>query len=184
MARQHIVPITNGKGSKELANLAYTITSSTLGYDDTTITPAEQEVSEGVDNYDFTIAATGTLTIHVSDDGTDIGIPIVGATFSRCDAEGTTYGDPITSTEEGNVIFTAVPFSADEKAPVIYFKQTSSDGEHTYNAELQNTTLAEETKIIELANEAAVTRNFNFTDATYSGLPIADGQVILNEPEV
>lgn len=31
---QHNVPITNGKGNKELADGTYTVTSSTIGYDD------------------------------------------------------------------------------------------------------------------------------------------------------
>lgn len=175
---QHNVPITNGKGNKELADGTYTVTSSTIGYDDSSITPAEQEITEGVHSYSFTIAATGTLTIHVSDDGTEIGVPIVGATFVRCDADGATYGEPITSDDSGNAVFNFVPFAA-ESAPAIYFKQTASDGEHTFNADLQNTTMDSETATLEIENAQAAAREFTLTDANYADLPIADGEIIL-----
>lgn len=180
MSKQHVIPITNGVGSKELANGNYTVTSLTAGYDDSTITPPEQEITEGVNTYDFTIAATGTLTLHVTDDGSDIGIPIVGAPFQRCDAEGTTYGDAIVSDDEGNAIFNNVPHSAEGNAPTIYFKQIESDGEHTFDSELQNTTLTEETQTLEIANPEATARTFNLTDANYTGLPIADGEITLS----
>lgn len=152
----------------------------TLGYDNTSITPTEVEVVEGTDEYTFTIGATGTLTLHVSDDGTDIGVPVVGATFARCDAEGTVYGNPITTDADGNAVFNNVPFSAEENAPLIYYKQTASDGAHTFDNTLQNTTLAEETLTVEVTNAPATVRNFNLTDTNYSGLPIADGQIILS----
>lgn len=179
MENQKTVEITNGIGSLALVNGTYAVTSSTVGYDNATILPAEQEITEGVNDYSFTIAATGSLTLHVSDDGTDIGIPIVGAKFARCDAEGTTYGDEITSDDDGNAVFNAVPF-AEEGAPVVYYKQTGSDGSHDFDNTLQNTTLTAETTTVEVMNAEAATRNFNFTDATYSGLPIADGQIILS----
>lgn len=179
MSKTHIIPITNGKGSKELDNATYTVTASIPGYDNSTITPAEQEVTEGVLNYDFTISATGTLTLHVTDDGTEIGVPIEGAVFYRCDAEGTQYGDAITSDPDGNAVFNNVPF-AEENAPTIYFKQTESDGEHTFSTELQNTTLTEETGIVEIMNAVAETREINVTDAYYENLPIENGEITLS----
>ena len=72
MAKQHIIPINNGVGSKEIDNGTYTITANIVCYDNATIDPASQEITEGIDNYSFTIGATGTLTLHVSDDGTEI----------------------------------------------------------------------------------------------------------------
>lgn len=178
--KEHNIPITNGKGSKELDNGTYTVVANVIGYNNDSIDPASQEITEGVNEYAFTIAATGTLTLHVSDDGSEIGIPIVGAEFYRCDSEGTTYGDPITSDDEGNAVFNFVPYSADGDAPVIYYKQTASDGEHTFNSDVQNTTLSEETATVEIANAEAATRDFTLTDANYSGLPIADGQLTLS----
>lgn len=179
MSKQHVIPITNGVGSKEIDNGTYTITANIVGYDNATIDPASQEITEGVDNYSFTIGATGTLTLHVSDDGTEIGLPIVGAVFYRCDAEGNQYGDPIQSDDSGNAVFNNVPYSVEGNAPEIYFKQISSDGGHTFNSELQNTTLTEETGIVEIMNATAAERTFNLTDANYANLPIADGEITL-----
>lgn len=181
MSKQHVVPITNGKGSKELSNDTYTLTANVAGYDNASIDPSTQEITEDVLSYNFTIAATGTLTLHVSDDGTDIGVPIVGAVFYRCDAEGTTYGEPITSDDEGNAIFNNVPYSAEGDAPIVYFKQTESDGEHSFDDTLQNTTLEEESKIVEISNLEAATREFNLTDANYEGLSISDGELTLSK---
>jgi hypothetical protein len=175
---EHIVPITNGQGSLALVNGNYTITSTTGGYDDTTITPATQEITTDVNSYAFTIGATGTLTLHASDDGTEAGVPIVGATFVRCDASGNTHGDAITSDASGNAVFNHVPYAA-ENAPVVYYKQTASDGQHNYDAELLNTTLTAETVTVEITNAEATSRAFTLTDANYSGLPLADGNVVL-----
>ena len=176
--QEHVIPITNGLGTKELIDVNYTVTATVAGYDNSSIDLASQEVSEGVDEYSFTIAATGTLTLHVTDDGTEIGVPIVGATFYRCDIEGTTYGDAITSDDEGNAVFNYVPFALSD-APVIYYKQTLSDGEHTFDDTLQNVTLTEEATTIEITNPDAVSRNFSLTDANYANLPIADGSITL-----
>lgn len=176
---EKIIPITNGQGSVELVNGIYTVTSSTTGYDNTSITPSEQEITEGVNAYSFTVAATGTLTLHVSDDGTDIGVPIEGATFIRCDAEGITYGTAVTSNADGNAVFNYVPF-ATQDAPIVYYKQTASDGSHIFDDSLKNTTLTEETATVEIANAEAPLRTFSFTDANYENLPIADGQITLS----
>ena len=180
MAKDHIISITNGKGSKELDNGNYNVVSNIVGYDNSSITPSSLEITEDLTNYSFTIAATGTLTLHVTDDGTDIGIPVEGAIFYRCDSEGTTYGDAITSDSEGNAVFNFVPY-ADENAPLIYFKQTTSDGEHVFDDSLQNTSLTEETKIVEIANAMAASREFSITDANYADLPIGDGEITLSE---
>ncbi len=178
---QHIIPITNGNGSKELANGNYNVVANVSGYDNATILPETQEITEGIDSYSFTIAATGTLTLHVSDDGTDIGVPIQGATFYRCDAEGNTYGDLIESDVDGNAVFENVPYLDGEEGPTIYFKQVSSDGEHDFNQDLQTTTLDQETKTVEILNPEAAARTFTLTDANYANLPIEDGEITLSE---
>lgn len=176
---EHIIPITNGRGSKELVNGTYNVVAEVTGYDNSTIDPNSINVEEGVNEYSFTVAATGTLTIHVSDDGTEIGIPIVGATFIRCDADGNTYSDEITSDDSGNAVFNFVPFDA-KSAPAIYFKQTQSDGEHTFDDTLQNTTMTSDTATLEIQNAVAEERTIMLTDANYQNLPIADGQIALN----
>lgn len=179
MAKEHIIPITNGKGSKSLVNGNYSVTASVNGYDNATIEPSSEEISEGVNEYSFTISATGTLTLHVSDDGTDIGVPIVGATFYRCDAEGTTYGEAVISGDDGNAVFNNVPYADDGTAPNIYYKQTASDGEHGFTDELQTITMEAETHTVEIANEEAQSRDITLTDANYDGLPIEDGSITL-----
>ena len=131
---EHLIPITDGKGSKELANGTFSVTANVNGYDNSSIDPSQIEITEDVNEYSLKIAATGTLTIHVSDDGTEIGIPIVGATFIRCDQEGNTYGEEKTTDDSGNAVFDAVPYS--DGSINIYFKQTASDGEHTYDLSL------------------------------------------------
>jgi hypothetical protein len=175
---EHIIPITNGKGSMALVDGNYTVTTTTAGYDDTSILPATQEIATGTDSYSFTIAAAGTLTLHVSDNGTDAGVPIVGATFVRCDADGNTYGDAITSDASGNAVFNHVPFAA-ENAPAVYYKQTASDGNHDFSTTLENVALTTETHTVEITNAEATSRNITLTDVNYANLPIADGNVTL-----
>ena len=181
MAKQHNIPITNGIGSLHITNGNYTATATATGYDASTLTPAEVEIVEGTEEYSFTVAATGTLTLHVSDGGSDIGVPIIGATFHRCDAEGNTYGDVITTDDEGNAVFANVPFGDADTPATIYFKQITSDGEHEFSGDLQTASMDAETKTIEIQNSEAATKNFKLTDANYENLPIADGEITLEE---
>lgn len=179
MENEQVIEITNGIGSKEIVNATYTVSANITGYDITSITPNEVEIVEGTDDYSFTIGATGTLTLHVSDDGTDAGIPIEGAKFVRCDADGVTHGDEITSDVDGNAVFGNVPY-AEEGAPNIYYKQTASDGSHDFDNTLKTITLTTETHTEEVLNTEAALRNFTLTDTNYTGLPIADGQILLS----
>lgn len=169
-----IVNITNGVGTSELINDTFTVTAEVMGYDNTSIAPSTVEVVEGTDNYQFTIAATGTLTLHVTEDGTSSGTPIVGATFVRTDSTGVEYGNPITTNAEGNAVFSNVPFAA-TSAPTIYFKQTASDGDHEYLATVQNTTMTDSTATLEIQNSVGATRTINLVDANYANLPIESG---------
>lgn len=167
-----IVNIINGTGTSELINDNYTITANVVGYENTTINPTSIEVVEGTNSYAFTIAATGTLTLHVSEDGTATGTPIVGATFIRTDATGTEYGTPITTDAEGDAIFNNVPF-AEASAPTIYFKQTASDGEHEFVGTVQTTTMTTSTATLEIQNSVGATRTITLTDTNYENLPLA-----------
>lgn len=179
MAKPYIIDITNGEGSKQVLNGDYTVTASVTGYDNSSILPANVTISDSAASYDFTIASTGTLTLHVTEDGTENGTPVVGATFVRCDADGNTYGTEITTNDQGNAIFQYVPF-AETSAPLIYYKQTASDGEHQFDNTLKNTSLTENTKTIQVANPSPATKTFTLKDANYSGLKIQTGQITLN----
>ncbi len=176
MANQVI--ITNGSGSTNLINGSYSVTGEVVGYDSTTIDPSSITVEEGTNNYNLTIAATGTLTLHVSEDGTSSGTPIVGATFKRCDSTGVEYGNVITTDSSGNAVFNNVPYAA-TSAPTIYYKQLTSDGEHEFVNTLQSTTMNTSTDIVEVTNSLGAVRTISLTDANYLNLPIESGTITL-----
>ena len=172
------ITIVNGSGTSNLVNGTYSVTSNTNGYNDISINPSSINVEAGTNTYNFTIAATGTLTLHVSEDGTSTGTPIVGATFIRTDSSGTEYGSLITTDSSGNAVFNNVPFS-DTNAPTIYFKQTASDGEHEFVNTVQNTTMTTSTSTLEITNALGTLRTISLTDANYQNLPIESASLTL-----
>lgn len=166
-----IINITNGVGTGELINDTYTVTADVVGYDNTTIDPSSITVDQATNTYSFTIAATGTLTLHVTEDGTSTGTPIVGATFIRTDSIGNEYGSVITTDTNGDAIFNNVPY-ATTGAPIIYFKQTASDGDHEFDSSVQNTTMTTQTSTVQIQNTVGALRTINLTDANYQNLVI------------
>lgn len=178
MAKQYKINIINGSGTENILNDTYSVTASVNGYDNTTIDPSTLSVVEGTNSYELEISATGTLTLHVTEDGTESGTPIVGATFYRCDSLGTTYGDIVTTDSSGNAIFSNVPFSSID-APKIYYKQSQSDGNHDFDNTLKETTLTESTGVVQVINTLPVTRTFTLKDKNYNGLPIELGEIDL-----
>ena len=173
-----IINITDGQGTGSLINGSYTVTATSTGYDDTTINPSSVNIVEGTNTYQFTIAATGTLTLHVTEDGTSTGTPIVGATFLRTDSTGNTYGSAITTDSNGDAVFNNVPYDS-TNAPTIYYKQTASDGDHEFSDLVQSTTLTTSTETIEIQNAPGATRTITLTDANYSNLPIGTATLTL-----
>ena len=173
-----IINIVNGTGSSDLINGTYSVTADVNGYDNSTILPSSVNIVEGTNTYDFTIEATGTLTLHVSEDGTSTGTPIVGATFIRTDSEGNEYGNAITTDSNGNAIFNNVPYASTD-APTIYFKQTASDGNHEFDLTVQNTTMTQSTSTLEITNPLGAVRTINLTDANYNNLPLESGTLTL-----
>ena len=173
-----VINITGGTGTGQLINDTYTVTASVTGYDNSTINPESITVVEGTNSYAFTIGATGTLTLHVTDDGTTTGTPIVCATFYRTDSAGTEYGTVITSDSNGDAIFNNVPFAA-TNAPIIYYKQTASDGNHEFNSTVNNTTLTTSTSTVQVQNPVGATRTITLTDSNYSNLPVDTAELTL-----
>lgn len=165
------INITNGTGTANLINDTYTVEAEVVGYENTTIDPNSVTIDAATNTYAFTIAATGTLTLHVTEDGTTTGTPIVGATFIRTDVSGTEYGTVITTDASGDAIFNNVPYAA-TGAPIIYYKQLASDGDHEFDDTVQNTTLTTQTETIEITNTPGATRTINLTDENYANLPI------------
>lgn len=174
-----VININNGTGTGELINGTYTVTSTVTGYDNTSINPSSVTVEAGTNTYAFTISATGTLTLHVTEDGTTTGTPIVGATFIRTDSAGNEYGTAITSDTNGDAVFNNVPFDA-TNAPLVYYKQTASDGDHEFDQTVQSTTLTTQTSTVEITNQPGATRTINLTDSNYTNLPIESGTLTLN----
>ena len=166
-----VVNITNGTGTSNLINDTYTVTASVTGYDNTSINPSSVNIVQGTDSYAFTIAATGTLTLHVTEDGTASGTPIVGATFVRTDSSGNEYGSPVTSDSNGDAVFNNVPYS-ETNAPLIYYKQTASDGDHEFDSTVQSTSLTTSTQTNQVQNPIGALRTITLTDANYENLPI------------
>ncbi len=179
MGNELNVTITNGTGTANVANGNYNVTATVDGYDNTTISPSTQTITEGDNDYAFTIAATGTLTLHVTAEGTEAGTNVVGATFIRADASGNTYGPTITSDASGNAVFENVPFSATGTPPTIYYLQTGTSSGNEYDATLKNTTLTAQTGTIQVANPAAAERTITLTDANYANLPVENGTITL-----
>ena len=173
-----IVDITNGTGTVELINDTYTVTAEVTGYDNSTINPSSITVDASTNTYAFTISGAGTLTLHVTDTGTTAGSPIVGATFIRTDSAGTEYGDAITTDASGNAVFNNVPF-AETGAPLVYYKQTASDGDHEFDSTVQSTSLTTQTSTVEITNAPGATRTINLTDANYDNLPIESASLTL-----
>lgn len=174
------VNIIDGSGSVDLVNGTYNVSASVNGYDNTSINPASINVVSDTNNYNFTIEATGTLTLHVTEDGTSSGTPVVGAVFIRTDEEGNEYGSEITTTENGDAVFNNVPY-AESNAPIIYYKQKSSDGNHEFNSNVQNTTLTNSTLTVEIENTKAATRTISLTDENYTGLRVASGTLTITD---
>ncbi len=170
--------ITNGTGTGELINGTYDVTATVNGYDNTSILPTSLSVTEGVNSYNLTIAATGTLTLHVTEDGTVSGTPIVGATFVRTDSAGTTYGSVVTTDSNGDAVFNNMPFAATD-APVIYYQQTASDGDHEFSTTVASTSMTTSTDTIQITNQPGASRTINLTDANYANLPLGSGTVTL-----
>lgn len=170
------VNINNGTGTAELINATYTVTADVNGYENSSINPASVTVVEGTNTYAFTISASGTLTLHVTE--TTTGTPIVGATFYRTDSNGVEYGSIITTDSNGDAVFDNVPYSTTQ-APTIYYKQTASDGNHEFDTTIQSTTMTTSSSTIEIQNPLGATRTITLEDANYANLPIGVGTITL-----
>ena len=171
-----IIDIINRVGTGNLINGAYDVTANVAGYDNATINPANITVERGVNTYNFSIAASGALTLHVTEDGTSSGTAVVGASFVRTDASGNEYGDAVVSDSTGNAVLANVPYASTD-APTIYYKQVSSDGNHEFDSSVQSITLNEQAETVEVINSLGEERTINLTDANYANLLVPSGSI-------
>lgn len=165
------VIITNGVGTANIENGSYNVTADVPGYDNSTLEPKEINIVEGANEYFFTISADCTLNLHATDDGTEDGNPINGATFIRTDAEGNEYGEEITTNASGNAEFENVPQGVE-----IYFKQTGSPQGYDFNEDVQSYTLNTCCETLQIENTPSTNEEtFYLTDSNYDNLPIESG---------
>lgn len=178
---RHTIPITNGKGSIELVTGTYNAQAVAGGYDASTLDPKSVTIIDGTDTYAFTISAKGTLTLHVTDTGeASTGVQIIGAKFIRTDSTGTIVGKEITTNDDGNAVFENVPY-AQTGSNIIYYKQISGDGGHTFDDTVKSITMTQENETVEIKNPDAPIRNFTLMDASFPNIPVIDGQIILDD---
>lgn len=179
MAKPYNVTIVNGQGTADVLKDTYSVTADVPGYTNNTINPSSLTYDGTTNSYSFTIAADGTLTLHVTEDGTSLGTPIVGATFIRTDALGNEYGTAVTTDASGNAVFANVPYDATTDISV-YYKQTSSDGDHTFDDTVKEVKLTLQTTTVEVINEGTSEITIKLTDANYENLPITSGTITLS----
>lgn len=172
------VLISNGQGKVDLPNDVFSVTATATGYDGSTLNPASVTVTAGVTEYSFTISATGSLILHVTEDGTSAGTPVEGATFYRCDNNGNTYGSAFTTDSTGNATLTNIPWDTDGNAK-IYYKQTETASGHSFDSKLKEIVLTQATTTVEVENQLLVSRTIKLTEAGYDGLSVPGASMVL-----
>lgn len=177
MAGPYEILITGGTGTAPIMLGDYSVTGTSVGYDSGTIDPSTVTIGAS-GTYAFTIAATGTLTLHVTEDGSAGGTAVSGANFVRCDASGATgYGADVVSDASGDAVFEHMPFGVG--APTIYYMQTASDDNHIYDPTLKTTVMATEDETVLVENALPQPKTVTLKDEFY-GLSL-DGELTLTE---
>lgn len=175
------IEIKDGVGKTNIPNGTYSVESDTAGYDNTTITPKQIEITSNEETYEFTLSVEGQLILHVTEEGTSEGRAIVGARFVRCDKNGDAYGTEIVTDSDGKAIFNNVPYHDSIKAPAIYYKQLSSDDFHKFDTELQLIVMQESIATIEVSNPLPDQKTIKLSEQVYSELPIEIGYIYLTK---
>ena len=181
---KYVVTITNGVGSEKLPRGQYTVTSEVPGYLDGLLDPTTFTASETEASQNFTIAATGTLTLKVTETGDDSGTPISGGSFIRCNSDGSeTYGPAKTVSAAGECLFESVPYGKAEDPFHIYIKQLTSDQTHSTYAGVITVAMEQKQYTQYVKNPAAALQSFTFTDKNYSGLNM-NGTMTFEGPQI
>lgn len=169
------VTIINGTGSQTMNTGAYNVSAIYApGYDMSTLSPTNYNATSSTQTGEFTIGATGTLTIIFNETGAEGGTPITFGTVVMTDSTGATeYGQPVTIDSNGTAIFNNVPFGSEQSAYTLYFKQLTSDENHNIYENVFAVGMGNQTQTEYVLNTLkAVLQNFTLTDATYQNLPV------------
>ena len=179
---QYVVTITNGLGSHNLPAGLYDVTASVTGYDGV-LDPTSFTATTSTGSEEFTLAATGTLTLTVNDTGAAGGNPIIAGSFIRCSADGlTTYGSAKTISATGECVFDHVPFGDALDPYTIHVKQVASDDDHNIYPGVLSVDMEASTQGEYVLNAAAAQQDFELEDAYYSGLMLS-GSLTFDGPQ-
>lgn len=179
MAKNIVIDITNGQGIKEIQNGDYNVTVESTGYNSESLSPKTVSIVDGQEIYEFTLSASGSLTFHVTEDGTQSGTSVEGAVFYRCDSTGITYGNPITTDSSGIATLPNLPY-ATESSPIIYYKQVETEETHNFDDTIKSITLTQESTTLEVQNAKASEKTITLKDENYEGLYVERAQITLS----
>ena len=179
----YIVTISNGTGSENLPLGLYNVTAAVTGYGGT-LTPTTFTASSEEGSQAFTLAATGTLTLTVTDTGDEEGVPITSGSFMRCNANGSqTYGTAKTISGTGICVFNNVPYGTVQDPFEFYIIQITSDETHSIHEGVITVSMSDDEVSMYVKNSPAAEQSFTLTDAYYSGLDLS-GTLTFAGPQV
>lgn len=176
---EYNVNIVNGVATVDLPAGSYTVSAVTVnGYKLDTLNPTSLTVTAAAAT-DFEIAADGTLTVHVTEDGTSGGTVVAGSKFQRCDKNGNTVGTEQTTDLSGNVSFSNTPYG--DLTSKIYLKNTQAAIGHVLLDDILEFIPTTQTQTCELAEPLVYTQTINLTDENYVGLNIENATIKIED---
>ena len=181
------VTIINGSGSQTMEIGDYAVSATYApGYDMSSITPTTFTATPQGATGNFTISASGTLTIIFNETGEQGGNPITSGTVVMTNATGEVqYGEVAQIDSNGTAVFNNVPYGSEQAAYTLYFKQLTSDENHDVYENVFAVGMGGETQTEYILNSLkSVLQNFTLTDANYSGLPVYNAGLTLESGAV
>ena len=169
------VTIINGTGSETMDAGSYSVSAIYApGYDMNSLSPTTYTATSSTETAEFTLSASGTLTITFNETGAQGGTPITSGSVVMTDSTGETqYGSVIEVDSNGTATFANVPYGSEQSAYTLYFKQLTSDENHNVYEDVFAVGMGMQTQQEYVINTPkAVLQNFTLTDANYPNLPV------------
>lgn len=169
------VTIIDGNGSQQMNPGEYTVSSTYApGYDMESLSPTTFTATSSTQTTDFTLSASGTLTIIFNETGAQGGTPITSGTVVMTNSTGDVqYGSVVNINSNGTAVFNNVPYGSAQSSYTLYFKQLTCDENHNIYEQVFTVGMGDQTQTEYILNPLiTTTQNFTLTDANYSGLPI------------